>query len=261
MVYKKIGYIADFESEVVAQALEELAKSYDLCDAQAHPPDYCDVIITLGGDGVMLKALHYVMGYSVPVFGMNRGSIGFLLNEFSKEKLIERLEQAAVNVLHPLEMRAITAEGTNHRALAVNEVSLLRETSQTAKIKISINHETQLDCLVSDGVLVSTPAGSSAYNFAAYGPIIPLDARILALTPISPFRPKRWRGALLHCGNEIQFDILEPEKRPVSAVADSTEVRDVISVVVKERSDISMQLLFDPGNVLAERVLKEQFAI
>ncbi len=258
-IFKKIGCMADFESEIASDAYDELSQRYNLIDALAYPPDYCDVIITLGGDGMMLKALHYVMGYNIPILGLNRGSIGFLLNDYSPHDLEERLQQAVITTLYPLEMIATDINGVQYKALAVNEVSLLRETSQSAKIKISINGKSRLDHLIADGVLVATPAGSSAYNFAAHGPIIPLEARILALTPISPFRPRRWRGALISHHSHVRFDIMEPEKRPVSAVADSIEVRDAVSVEVRECTELAMRLLFDPGNILQERVLKEQF--
>jgi len=207
----------------------------------------------------MLKVLHRYMDSGIPIYGMNRGSVGFLLNVYNPDNLIERLDRATEFELHPLEMKVETIDGQLSTELAVNEVSMLRETNQTAKIKISIDGEERIAALVCDGVLVSTPAGSTAYNFAANGPIIPLGSNILAVTPISPFRPRRWRGALLSHKNTIRFDILDPLKRPVSAVADFNEVRDVLSVEVRERIDISLRLLFDEESNIQERIIKEQF--
>ncbi len=257
--YKRIGVMADFNSIVVVNAYKEIMKKYDFVDAMSIAPQDLDLAIAIGGDGMMLKALHRYMDYSTPIYGMNRGSVGFLMNNYKSENLIDYIEKAVETTLYPLEMKVKTLEGQMSTALAVNEVSLMRETNQAAKIRISVNDEVRLSCLVADGVLIATPAGSSAYNFAAYGPIIPLDANILALTPICPFRPRRWRGALLSHKSRVRFDILEAEKRPVSAVADSTEVRNVKWVEVAEMKDKVLRILFDKQNMFEERVMKEQF--
>lgn len=219
-----------------------------------------DVIVALGGDGLMLDTLRENFDRPVKVFGMNRGTVGFLMNEYAAEDLEARIEAAEQVTLHPLRMDAEKYNGTVEQALAINEVSLLRETAQAAKIRITIDGTVRLEELVCDGVLIATPAGSTAYNLSAHGPIIPLGAGVLALTPISAFRPRRWRGALLPHEAEIQFEVLNPGKRPVSATADSTEVRDVVRVRVREDRSVALTLLYDPQHNLEERVLKEQFA-
>jgi NAD+ kinase len=223
------------------------------------PLDEADIVIALGGDGTMLEVLHATMGRGTPIYGMNRGSVGFLLNEFSLEGLSERIAKAQRITLHPLSMVAKTQDGEVHTAYAVNEVSVLRETRQAAKLRITVDGITRLDELICDGALVSTPAGSTAYNLSAHGPILPLESQMLALTPLSPFRPRRWRGALVPHTTRIGFEILEPEKRPVSAVADYTEVRDIVTVEITEDRNIELNLLFDPEQNLSERILKEQF--
>ncbi len=258
--YNTIGIIADMNSIVALNAYKELTQRYKLVDAMSVGKKDCDLIIAIGGDGMMLRALHRYMHLKIPIYGMNRGSIGFLMNDYSADNLLQRIENSVASILHPLEMRAMDADGQAHKALAINEVSLLREINQAAKIKISINGQIRLEHLIADGIIVATPAGSSAYNFAAHGPIIPLGTRSLALTPICPFRPRRWRGALLSHNNKVRFDILEPEKRPVSAVADSTEVRHVQWVEVAEQKEISLPILFDHANSFEERVLHEQFS-
>ncbi|TWB46485.1 NAD kinase [Nitrospirillum viridazoti] len=217
-----------------------------------------DVIIALGGDGFLLETLHRHLPLCKPVYGMNRGSVGFLLNNFSPRGLTDRVRRAQRVALNPLRMVAVNAQG-RHEALAFNEVSLLRETRQAAKLRISVDGVERLPELACDGALVSTPAGSTAYNLSAHGPIVPLGAGILALTPISAFRPRRWRGALLPHTAKLQFDILEGAKRPVSAVADFTEIRDVARVEVCEDRSVASILLFDPEMNLEERILKEQF--
>ncbi len=222
-------------------------------------PEEAAVIVALGGDGFMLRTLHRFMKSKTPIFGMNRGSVGFLMNEFNEDGLSERLAQAESIELIPLRMTAIDNKGQEHQALAINEVSLLRETAQTAKIRIQVDGVVRLEELITDGVLVSTPAGSTAYNNAVHGPIIPLGAGVLALTPISAFRPRRWRGALLPRNAYITFQVLEAETRPVSAVADFIEVRDVVTVEVREESGLAPVLLFDPEHNLNERIIKEQF--
>jgi NAD+ kinase len=213
----------------------------------------------LGGDGFMLETLHRYLDRRVPVYGMHRGSVGFLMNAYSPDRLHERLAAARAYRMKPLEMVAEDSAGLSHRALAINEVSLLREGRQVAKIRISIDGVVRLEELMADGVLVATAIGSTAYNLSAHGPIIPLGAGVLALTPISAFRPRRWRGALLPHSAEVTFETLEAEKRPVSAVADYTEVRHVLRVTVHESRDVDLTMLFDPEHNLEERVLKEQF--
>ncbi|MCB5944864.1 NAD kinase [Acidocella sp. KAb 2-4] len=227
---------------------------------EVHPKD-ADVLVALGGDGLMLECLHRVLGTEQPVYGMNRGSVGFLMNEFHEENLPERIAAAHPAVLHPLRMHAITAAGVVEEAMALNEVSLLRQARQAAKIRITIDHRERLSELVCDGVLISTPAGSTAYNLSAHGPIVPLSANLLPLTPISAFRPRRWRGALLPSNVEVLFEVLEPDKRPVAAVADFTEVRDVVSVAVSEDRSLGATVLFDPDRALSERIINEQFTV
>ncbi|MBB3893501.1 NAD+ kinase [Phenylobacterium haematophilum] len=223
--------------------------------------DDAQVIVALGGDGFMLETLHENLKNGRPIYGMNRGSVGFLMNEYSEDALLERINAAERAVIHPLSMVAIDAAGRRHEALAINEVSLLRQTRQTAKLRISIDGKVRLGELSCDGALVATPAGSTAYNLSAHGPIIPLDAKILALTPISAFRPRRWRGALLPHTAQVTFEILEADKRPVSAVADNFEVRDVVAVQIAENRDVALRMLFDAGRSLEERVLAEQFSV
>jgi len=224
-----------------------------------HPMAAADVCVALGGDGSMLRALHDSIQHGKPVFGMNRGSVGFLLNEYRSENLIERLKAAQTVTLKPLRMSVTLLGGSREEALAINEVSLLRETRQAAKLSIHIDGILRLNELICDGVIVATPAGSTAYNLSAHGPIIPLEAGILALTPISAFRPRRWRGALLPQNSRLSFTVQEPDNRPVSAVADFTEIRDVEKVEVWKDHTVSINLLFDPEMNLDERMIKEQF--
>lgn len=218
------------------------------------------VIVALGGDGFMLEMLHAHMGSNKPIYGMNQGSLGFLMNDYNENGLLERINNAERAVIHPLVMQAVDAAGVEHSALAINEVHLLRQTRQAAKLAVFIDDKMRMAELVCDGVLVSTPAGSTAYNLSAHGPIIPIDGRVLALTPISAFRPRRWRGALLPHTARVRFEVLEAEKRPVSAVADNAEVRDVIEVSVTEDRNIHLVMLFDAGRSLEDRVLAEQFS-
>ena len=253
MKFKNIAFVATNVPEA-QKALVDLTTRYG-----DTPPAEADVIVALGGDGLMLQTLHKHMHRNIPIYGMNLGSVGFLMNEFHEDGLVERLEAADIARLHPLRMKAILANGTEHEALAINEVSLLRETYQAAKIRISIDGKVRMKELSCDGVLVSTPAGSTAYNLSAQGPIIPIDAALLALTPISAFRPRRWRGALLSHRAKVRFEILEPEKRPVSAVADHREFRDVVDVHVEEDTTIDLLMMFDEGHSLDERILTEQF--
>jgi len=251
--FEKIAFVAS-ETEEAKDALHELAKRYGNV-----APEAADAIIALGGDGLMLQTLHRHLTSRIPIYGMNRGSVGFLLNDYQENRLQERLEQAEITVIHPLRMAARDRAGAIHEALAINEVSLFRQIHQAAKLKIAVDGTTRLDELICDGVLVATPAGSTAYNLSAHGPILPISAPLLALTPICPFRPRRWRGALLPNEATVVIDVLEPDKRPVSAVADHTEFRDVVAVEVKEESGIDIFMMFDPGHTLAERILAEQF--
>lgn len=223
------------------------------------PVPRADIVVALGGDGLMLHTLHRLMSSGTPIFGMNRGTVGFLLNTYRETGLVQRLRNAKQVTLNPLIMQVTTVRGRTAEARAINEVSLLRQTRQTAKIAISIDGQRRLDELACDGVLVATPAGSTAYNLSAHGPILPLGAGLLALTPISPFRPRRWRGAILPRNVRVTFDVMEPTRRPVSAVADFTEVQDVAQVIVTEDSNHTLTLLFDPEHHLEERILKEQF--
>lgn len=223
------------------------------------PEEEADVVVALGGDGYMLEVLHRNLGSRRPIYGMNRGSVGFLMNDYQETDLHARIASAEQATIHPLRMIALDAEGKTHHALAINDVSLLRQTRQAAKLRILIDGRVRMDELICDGALVSTPAGSTAYNLSAHGPIIPLDARVLALTPISAFRPRRWRGALLAHQARVTFEVLESQKRPVSAVADSVEVRRVTRVDVVEDRSVTLAVLFDAGRSLEERMLAEQF--
>ena len=219
-----------------------------------------DVIVALGGDGFMLEVLHRHLGAGIPIYGMNRGSVGFLMNDYAEDALPARIAAAERAAIHPLVMNTVDAHGDRASGLAINEVSLLRQTRQAAKLRILIDDKLRMPELVCDGVLVATPAGSTAYNFSAHGPIVPLSAQILALTPISAFRPRRWRGALLPHTARVTIQVLEPDKRRVSATADSVEVRDVIEVHVCEDRSTQLHMLFDAGRGLDERVLAEQFS-
>ena len=255
MRFTKIAFLAA-PMPAAQAALARMRERYGKFEAE---PESADVIVAIGGDGFMLQTLHEAMDRRIPIYGLNRGSVGFLMNDCEEGALLEHLEKAELATIHPLEMTATDMRGKVHRALAINEVSLLRETRQTAKIRISVNDRIRLEQLTCDGVLVATPAGSTAYNLSANGPILPIDSALLALTPISAFRPRRWRGALLPHQACLRFEVLESEKRPVSAVADHTEVREVVDVYVAERRDISIALLFDEGHSLDERILREQF--
>lgn len=223
------------------------------------PPEDADVIVALGGDGLMLQTLHEFMGAHIPIYGMHRGTVGFLMNEYREEGLPEILARAKVNMIHPLRMKAIHQDGTQGKALAINEVHLFRLTHQAARLRVAVDGEVRMEELVADGVLLATPAGSSAYNLSAHGPILPINASLLALTPISPFRPRRWRGAILPSSARVVIDVLEADKRPVSAVADHAEFRNVVRVEIAEERAIGLQLLFDPGHELGDRILAEQF--
>src|ERR1700733_8150271 len=223
-------------------------------------PEQAETIVALGGDGFMLQTLHAFLGRNRPIYGMNFGSIGFLMNEFAIEDLQQRLDAAEPAKVHPLRMQVVTRDGRAIQALAFNEVSLLRETRQAAKIRILVDGKVRIPELICDGVLISTPAGSTAYNLSAHGPILPIDAALLALTPISAFRPRRWHGVLLPHRAHVRFEILEAAKRPVSAVADDLEARNVTAVDVAEDRTVAMTMLFDAGHNLDERILAEQFS-
>ncbi len=235
-------------------ALERLVERYGNC-----PFAKADVVVALGGDGLMLQTLHRMMDAPIPIYGMNRGSVGFLMNEFDDRDLRKRLEAARASIIHPLVMRATDAKGAIHEARAINEVSLLRQTYQAAKLRISVDGKERLSELIADGVLLATPAGSTAYNLSANGPILPLDASLMALTPISAFRPRRWRGALLPDSAFVSIEVLEGDKRPVAAVADHIEIRRVARVDASMDHKTSLVLLHDPGHSLDERILREQF--
>ncbi|MCF8475210.1 MAG: NAD kinase [Emcibacter sp.] len=250
---KKIALVAS-DTDVAQDAARNLEQCYNFV-----PIDEADIIIALGGDGFILHLIHEIMPHKASIFGMNRGTVGFLLNEFKTEGLIQRINNADSIALHPLRMTAHTDNGQKIEALAINEVSLLRQTRQTAKIKILIDHKVRMEELVCDGILLSTAAGSTAYNLSAHGPIIPIKAEIMALTPISAFRPRRWRGALLPQNSNVTFEIIDPKKRPVSAVADTTEVRNITKVDIKQDRSIKINLLFDGDHTLEERTLNEQF--
>ena len=249
----RIAFCAS-NAPIAQSALAALTRRYG-----DHAEDGADVIVALGGDGFMLQTLHRTEDNPVPVYGMNRGTVGFLMNAYSEHGLEERLAVAEEAVLNPLSMRAVTADGTEHRALAINEVSLLRAGPQAARLRISVDDKIRLAELVCDGALVATPAGSTAYNYSAHGPILPIGADVLALTAVAAFRPRRWRGALLPKRARVRFDVLDPEKRPVMAEADSRAVRDVVQVDIRSEPGVEHRVLFDPGHGLEERLISEQF--
>jgi NAD+ kinase len=256
---KHIGCVADVSSELAFNSHNTLLDKYHLIDLNSDNHSGCDAIIALGGDGLMLKVLHRFMYSGIPIFGMNRGSVGFLMNNYNEELLMHRIAHSVPIHLFPLEMVVETNDGQKISHVAINEVSLLRQTIQSAKLRIIVNGERMMEELVCDGLMVATPAGSTAYNIAANGPILPLGANLLAMTPICAFRPRRWKGALLANDSKIEIEILDPEKRPVSASADFFEVRDVKKVTIQERRDANLIVLFDKNNSLEDRILKEQF--
>lgn len=251
--FQAISFVASDTPEAQA-ALAKLTGRYGNADTAT-----ADVIVALGGDGLMLQTLHRFIGTGTPIYGMNRGSVGFLMNEFRERGLRKRLTEAQRSVVHPLSMRAVDKDGTEVRAEAINEVSLLRRSYQAAKLRISIDGQVRLDELVADGVLLATPAGSTAYNLSANGPILPLDAPLLALTPISAFRPRRWRGALLPDHAKVTIEVLEAQKRPVTAVADHVQIDNVLRVEIEIDRTVDLVMLHDPGHSLDERILREQF--
>jgi NAD+ kinase len=249
----KIAFTAS-EAEMAQRALEQLNAKYT-----SVPLDKADVIVALGGDGFMLQTLHGTMHLDTPVYGMNCGTVGFLMNEFHEEAVPERVAAAQEEVINPLSMRAEDADGVLHKQLAINEVSLLRAGPQAAKLRVSIDGKVRMEELVCDGALVATPAGSTAYNYSARGPILPIGSDVLALTALAAFRPRRWRGALLPKNATVRFDVLQGEKRPVMADADSRSVRNVLWVEVASEPSVKHRILFDPGHGLEERLLSEQF--
>jgi NAD+ kinase len=251
--FDKIAFVASDGSEA-REALDRLSARYGNV-----PPSEAQAIVALGGDGLMLQTLHRFLNDRIPIYGMNRGSVGFLMNEYHEDDLKERLQHAEVSRVHPLSMVAYDGLGKARKALAINEVSLFRETYQAAKLSISVDGKVRMEELICDGVLVATPAGSTAYNLSAHGPILPINSPLLALTAISPFRPRRWRGALLPNRAHITITVLEPQKRPVSAVADHFEMRRIERVEIDEARNIELLMMFDPGHSLDERILSEQF--
>ncbi|MFZ0347388.1 MAG: NAD kinase [Pseudolabrys sp.] len=251
--FQHIAFVASHTPEA-RDAYGRLEKRYGNAD-----PAKADVIVALGGDGLMLQTLHKFMNSGKPIYGMHRGTVGFLMNEFVQERLSERLSNAHITVIHPLVMQARDVQGRSHEHRAINEVSLFRQSAQAAHLRIKIDDQERLAELIADGVLVATPAGSTAYNLSAQGPISPINAPLLALTAISPFRPRRWRGALLPNKAKVTIEVMDAEKRPVAAVADHDEVRSVRSVDISMDLNISINMLFDPGHNLDERILREQF--
>jgi NAD+ kinase len=250
----KLSFFAS-ETEKAQRSLTQLMQRYG-----QHNPDAAEVIVVLGGDGFMLQCLHQFMHQDIPVFGLRRGTVGFLMNDYSKDDLLARISAAQETVLRPLMMQATGVNGQVSESLAINEVSLLRQTKQSAHIEVKINGQSKIDSLVGDGVMVATPAGSTAYNLSAHGPVIPLGSEILALTPISPFRPRRWRGAIIPSHAEVTFIVKNHQKRPVSATADNTEIRDVEQVVIKEAKHIKIRALYDAKHNLEDRIINEQFS-
>jgi NAD+ kinase len=251
--FNRVAFVASETPEAQA-SLKVLTSLYP-----SVPPDQADVIVALGGDGLMLQTQHRFMGRAKPIYGMNKGTVGFLMNEFREDDLLDRLENAERSVVHPLLMVAWDLAGQSHTARGINDVYMLRQTHQTAKLCVSVDGRVRLRELVADGVLVATPAGSTAYNLSVNGPILPLNAPLLAVTPISAFRPRHWRGALLPDQAKIQIDVIDPKNRPVSAVADHTEFRNVSRVHVAIDRSVDLVLLHDPGHSLDERILREQF--
>jgi NAD+ kinase len=251
--FERIAFVASDVPEAI-EAQSALIKRYGETE-----PATADVIVALGGDGFMLQTLHRFINDKIPIYGMNRGSVGFLMNDYKEEELLERLAAAETSRIHPLAMIATDAAGKAHKSLAINEISLFRQRYQAAKLKIAIDEKVRLEELICDGILVATPAGSTAYNLSAHGPILPIKSSLLAITPISPFRPRRWRGAIVPNRVHISISVLEPEKRPVSAVADHFETRNVIKVEVGQARAIELFMMFDREHGLEERVLDEQF--
>ena len=254
MKFERIACLAA-DSNHASQGFEILKSQYKFVPVQD-----ADVIIALGGDGFMLQTMHAYMDAGIPIYGMNRGTVGFLMNDFRDTDLHKKLETAVSQKIFPLKMIVRSTDGRTHQSLAFNEVALIRYSQQSANIRILVNGSERLDKLICDGILVATPAGSTAYNLSAHGPVIPIGANVLALTPVSPFRPRRWQGALLPHSAVVDFEILDPQKRPVGASADSHEVKDALTVTVQEDRSKYVSLLFDGGHSLEERIIREQFA-
>lgn len=250
----KIAFLAS-PVPIAQAALADLSARYGCASAQD-----ADFIVALGGDGFMLQTLHQTQDIAAPVYGMNRGTVGFLMNEFAADDLCDRLDQAEEEIINPLTMTATCVDGTIHHALAINEVSLLRAGPQAARLRITVDDKVRMPELVCDGALLATPAGSTAYNYSAHGPILPIGSDVLALTAMSAFRPRRWRGALLPKRVVVRFDVIDPDKRPVMADADGSSVRDVAWVEIKSEPAVAHRILFDPGHGLEERLIREQFA-
>ena len=255
MNFDRISFMAS-EAPAAKRALKSLTKRYGNAK-----PDSADIVVALGGDGLMLEALHACAKSGLPVYGMNRGSVGFLMNNFREAELPNRLAEAEQTIIRPLRMTAKTPDGKKHERTAFNEVSLLRQRSQAAKLKITVDGKVRLDEMICDGLIVATPVGSTAYNLSAFGPILPIGSPLLALTPLSVFRPRRWRGAILPKGVKVRIEVLEYDKRPVAAVADHEEVRNIHFVEIAEDKKRGVKMMFDPGHSLEERVLTEQFKI
>lgn len=253
--YERIAFVAGPSTEA-QQALVQLTDAYG-----NRSPDDADVVVALGGDGLMLQTLHQHMRSGIPIYGMHRGTVGFLMNEFNHHSLVDRLEAAKLTVINPLLMRATDVHGNVHIHHAINEVALFRQSHQAARLRILVDERERMPELIADGILLATPAGSTAYNLSAQGPILPINAALLAMTPISAFRPRRWRGALLPNTAFVVFEVLETEKRPVAAVADHDEARDVCRVEIIADRTIAIRMLFDPGHSLEERILSEQFGV
>ncbi len=251
---RKIAFLASREPKAQT-ALKALTARFG-----QNTPENADLIVALGGDGFMLQTIHEAQESGLPVYGMNCGTIGFLMNEFSEDDLLERLDDAEETLINPLKMKAMATDGKIHTALAINEVSLLRAGPQAAKLRITVNDQERLPELVCDGALLSTPAGSTAYNYSAHGPILPIGSDVLALTAMAAFRPRRWQGALLPKSARVRFDVLEPEKRPVMADADGRSALNVKWVEIQSDPSVSHRILFDPGHGLEERLMREQFA-
>lgn len=260
---QKIAIIATTNNQNAEEKKNILIKKYGFLDLEknSHKTDGLDLIVALGGDGTMLHLLHQFEKNPIPFYGINCGTVGFLMNAYNEDNLLNTIKAAKSSILHPLRMDAVTKDNKKHSHIAINEVSLLRQISQAAKINIRINENERLDQLTADGILVATPAGSTAYNLSLRGPIIPFGAKMLALTPISPFRPRNWHGAILPSESIIEFNIIDHHLRPVSATADYTEVRDVKKVTIREDSSLKFTLLFDRNHSLEERIIREQFVI
>ena len=254
MAVKKITFIAS-ETAQATEAKEKLIGLYGNSDI-----DDAEFIVALGGDGQMLQVLHQFIGSGIPIYGMNCGSIGFLMNELSFDQLDRKLENSEMTEINPLKMSVIDVSGKEHSEIAINEVALTRTTYQAAKLKISINDKVRLNELISDGLLISTPAGSTAYNLSADGPILPINAKLMALTPTSPFRPRRWKGALLDINSIVEIDVIDPEFRKVNATADSHEIMDAQKIIISNDETLSLKIMFDPDHNLEERIITEQFS-